>query len=209
MTKPITQSRRQPWSAMALLFLRQSGMSPFHPRCEAGTEDLPVALELQPNRRKPLLDVLQQHSQLPLVGAENREVVHLSNIMAHAVLLLMDQQVKRLQRQVQKPCGEERTDQHAMLHDGIAQPQRLVILEHALERLDNIRRIQFLKAVVNITLNGILRALRVILHPLLQNFHAVGVSSPGDARDAVFVHAPHNVRDDRLHDRVVNILVGP
>jgi len=74
---------------------------------------------------------------------------------------------------------------------------------------DDIRRIKLLKAVVDVALAAILGALHIVLHPLLQCLDAVGVPSAWDACDAVPVHAPHNVRDHRLHNSVVNILVRP
>ena len=61
-----------------------------HPRCKAHPKDLPVVLQLHPDLAQPGLDVLQQLSQLPLIGAEDGEVVHLPQVVAHAILLLVD-----------------------------------------------------------------------------------------------------------------------
>lgn len=105
---------------------------------------------------------------------------------------------------MEKPCGEECADENSVFHNGVAQPKRFGVLEHPLQRFDDIRRIKLLKAVVDVALAAILRALHIVLHPLLQCLDAVGVPSAGDACDAVPVHAPHNVRDHRLHNSVVN-----
>ena len=110
---------------------------------------------------------------------------------------------------MEKPCGEECANEDSVFHNGVAQPKRFGVLEHPLQGFDDIRRIKFLKAVVDVALAAILRALHIVLHPLLQCLDAVGVPSAGDACDAVPVHAPHNVRDHRLHNSVVNILVRP
>ena len=110
---------------------------------------------------------------------------------------------------MEKPCGEECADEDSVFHNGVAQPERFGVLEHPLQGFNDIRRIKLLKAVVDVALTAILRALHIVLHPLLQCLDAVGVPSAGDACDAVPVHAPHNVRDHRLHNSVVNILVRP
>ena len=110
---------------------------------------------------------------------------------------------------MEKPCGEECADEDSVFHNGVAQPERFGVLEHPLQGFDDIRRIKLLKAVVDVALAAILCALHIVLHPLLQCLDAVGVPSAGDACDAVPVHAPHNVRDHRLHNSVVNILVWP
>lgn len=110
---------------------------------------------------------------------------------------------------MEKPCGEECADEDSVFHNGVAQPERFGVLEHPLQGFDDIRRVKLLKAVVDVALAAILGALHIVLHPLLQCLDAVGVPSAGDACDAVPVHAPHNVRDHRLHNSVVNILVRP
>ncbi len=110
---------------------------------------------------------------------------------------------------MEKPCGEECADEDSVFHNGVAQPERFGVLEHPLQGFDDIRRVKLFKAVVDVALAAILRALHIVLHPLLQCLDAVGVPSAGDACDAVPVHAPHNVRDHRLHNSVVNILVRP
>ena len=99
---------------------------------------------------------------------------------------------------MEKPCGEECADEDSVFHNGVAQPERFGVLEHPLQGFNDIRRIKLLKAVVDVALTAILRALHIVLHPLLQCLDAVGVPSAGDACDAVPVHAPHNVRDHRL-----------
>lgn len=110
---------------------------------------------------------------------------------------------------MEKPCGEECADEDSVFHNGVAQPERFGVLEHPLQGFDDIRRVKLLKAVVDVALAAILRAIHIVLHPLLQCLDAVGVPSAGNACDAVPVHAPHNVRDHRLHNSVVNILVRP
>ena len=110
---------------------------------------------------------------------------------------------------MEKPCGEECADENSVFHNGVAQPERFCVLEHPLQGFDDIRRVKLLKAVVDVALAAILCALHIVLHPLLQCLDAVGVPSAGDACDAIPVHAPHNVRDHRLHNSVVNILVRP
>lgn len=78
---------------MPLLFLRQSLMRSFDLWRKPDAEDLPVTFDLHSDLGKPLLDILQQPPQLPLVGTKDREVVHLPQIVRYAVLLLMDHQI--------------------------------------------------------------------------------------------------------------------
>lgn len=57
------------------------------------TEYLPVTFDLHSDLGKPLLDILQQLPQLSLVGAKDREVIHLPYIVRYTILLLMDHQI--------------------------------------------------------------------------------------------------------------------
>ena len=209
MPETVAQCRRNPRPAVPLFLLRQSLMGLCHPWRKAYPEDLPVVLQLHPDLAQPSLDVGNQLSQLPLVGAEDGEVVHLPQIVAHAILLLVDHQVQRLEQQMQEPGGEERADQHAILHQGVAEPKGFPVFEQPFQCIDDIGRVYLHKAVVNITLHAVLGAHRIVLHPVLQRLHAVGVTPPGYACDAILVHAPLDVRDHGLHHRMVDILVRP
>ena len=100
-----------------------------HPRRKANPEDLPISLQPQAHLGQPCPDILQQPPQLPLIGAEDGEVIHLPQIVAHAVLLLVDHQIQRLEQQMQEPRGEERADQDSVLHQRVAQPERFPVLE--------------------------------------------------------------------------------
>ena len=110
---------------------------------------------------------------------------------------------------MQEPGGEERADQHAVLHQGVAEPKGLPVFEQPFQCIDDIGRVHLHKTVVNITLHAVLGAYRIVLHPILQRLHAVGVAPPGYARDAILVHAPLDMRDHGLHHRMVDILVRP
>ena len=110
---------------------------------------------------------------------------------------------------MEEPCGEECSDENSVFHNGVTQPERFGVFEHPLQGFDDIWWIKLLEAVVDVALAAILCALDIVFHPLLQCLDAVGVPSAWDACDAVPVHAPHNVRDHRLHNSVVNILVRP
>ena len=66
---------------MPLLFLRQSLMRSFNLGRKPDAEYLPVTFDLHSDPGKPLLDILQQLPQLSLVGTEDREVVHLPQIV--------------------------------------------------------------------------------------------------------------------------------
>ena len=114
------------------------------------------------------------------------------------MLPLVDHQVQRLEHQVQEPCGEERADQHAVFHQGVAQPEGLTVLEQPFQCLDDIRRVQLLKAVVDVAFRTVPCAGGVAVHPLLDRLDPVGISPSRHACDAVFVHAPHDVRDHGL-----------
>lgn len=173
-------------------------MGPLHHWRKTNSEDLPVPFQLQPNRGKPLFHILQQLSQLSLIGAEDREVVHLPQIVADAILLVVDHQVQRLEGKVKEPGGEERSDQNAVLHHGIAQPKRFIVLEQPLQCVDDIRRVELLEAMVDVTFQSISSADGVVSHPLLQCLHSIGIASALNARNAVPVHAPHDMRDHRL-----------
>lgn len=194
---------------MTLLFLRQHLMRLGHQRRKAHPEDLPCSLQLQPDRRKPCVHICQQLPQLSLVGAEDGEVVHLPQIMDHAILLVVDHQIQRLKGQMQEPGGEECTDQHAVFHHGVAQPEGFLILEQPLQCVDDIDRIELLEAVVNIAFQRVFGAMRIILHPFLDGFHTVGITSARNTCDAVTVHSSHDVWDHDLQGRVVDALVRP
>ena len=118
--------------------------------------------------------------------------------MADAVLPLVDHQVQRLEYQVQEPGGEERADKYAVFHQGVAQPEGLPVLEQPFQCLDDIRRVQLLKAVVDVAFRTVPCAGGVAVHPLLDRLDPVGISPSRHACDAVFVHAPHDVRDHGL-----------
>lgn len=81
---PETVSQRgwEPWTPVPPLLLRQALVGFGHPRRKARAEDLPVLLQLQPDLCKPRLNVRQQLFQLPLVGAEDGEIVHLPQVVA-------------------------------------------------------------------------------------------------------------------------------
>ena len=66
---------------MPLLFLRQSLMCSLDFWRKPDAEDLPVTFDLHSDLGKPLLDIFQQLPQLSLVGTEDREVVHLPQIV--------------------------------------------------------------------------------------------------------------------------------
>lgn len=92
-SESVSKGGGQALSAVPLLFLRQSLMRSLDLWRKTDAEDLPVILDLHSDLTEPLLNILQQLPQLSLVGAEDREVVHLPQIVRHAVLLLMDHQV--------------------------------------------------------------------------------------------------------------------
>lgn len=209
MPETIAQRRRDSWPAVPLFLLVQGVVGFRHPRRKAYSEDLPISLQPQAHLGQPCPDVIQQPPQLPLIGAEDGEVVHLPQIVAHTILLLVDHQIQRLEQQMQEPCGEERADQDSVLHQRVAQPERFPVLEQTFQRMDDIRRVHLHKAVVNVALRAVLGAHWVILHPFLQNLYAIGVAAPRHACDAILVHAPLDVRNHGLHYRVVDILVRP
>ena len=66
---------------MPLLFLRQGLMRSFNIWRKPDAEYLPVTFDLHSDLGKPLLDILQQLPKLSLVGTEDREVVHLPQIV--------------------------------------------------------------------------------------------------------------------------------
>ena len=99
---------------------------------------------------------------------------------------------------MEKPCGEECADEDSVFHNGVAQPERFGVLEHPLQGFNDIRRIKLLKAVVDVAFRAIPCAGGVSLHPLLDGLDPVGISPSRHACDAVFVHAPHDVRDHGL-----------
>ena len=66
---------------MPLLFLRQSLMRSFDLWRKPDAKYLPVTFNLHSDLGKPLFDILQQLPQLSLVGTEDREVIHLPQIV--------------------------------------------------------------------------------------------------------------------------------
>lgn len=80
-SESVSQSRWQARTAVPLLFLRQSLMRSFDLGRKPDAEYLPVTFDLHSDLGKPLLDILQQLPQLSLVGTEDREVVHLPQIV--------------------------------------------------------------------------------------------------------------------------------
>ena len=85
-----------------------------------------------------------------------------------------------------------------LFHHGITQPQNLQPSEQSLQGMDDIRWIELLKAMVDVTLHSVSSSRQVVTHPFLNRFDAIGISSSQHTCNAVAVHSSHDVRNHSL-----------
>ena len=174
-----------------------------------GRENLPVAFELEAVVIEPLFDHYAEFPQLSLVRPKNREVVHVAQIMRHAVAALADQVIERLQGGIGEPLRRIGSDDDAILHHSPNQVEDAGVFHQMPHAVHDYLWLQALIEVPNVERHAVFRPLRVVLHPPLYRRLAVVRPTAADAAGAVFVHASQHDRLEDADQRMVNVLVGP
>ena len=174
-----------------------------------GREYLPVALQLHAVVIEPLLDHQPELPQLPLVRPEDREVVHVAQIMRYAVAALADHVVERLQGGVGEPLRGVGSDEDAVPHHAPDQVEDAPVFHELPHAIHHDLRLQALVEVPNVEGHAVAGAFRVFLHPPLYRCLAVVGATASDASGGVLVHASHHDRLEDADQGVVDVLVGP
>ena len=182
--------------------------------------DFPYGLDLKPQFFPAIAhDLAHGLLQVPLAGAEQQHIVHVTQVVrnignplatAQLVQVLHHMVVQVLQIEVGEPLVGVRPYGQALRHAAdhlIDHVQNALILDHPAElRLEEFlidARIEF----PDIQLDEVFAPV-VMLHPALHRAPDTGDSAPGNAPVAVLVHAPgHGLLDGQNEHPVNDVIV--
>lgn len=131
--------------------------------------------------------------QLPLVRAEYRQVIHVADIVL-AQPAFTNKPVKRLQNGICEPLRGISSNQHAVLDDTPNKVKNEAVFNKLSHSVHNNLWLQAVIEMMDVAAKLILRAFRVVQHPILDSFSGVMRASATNAPAAVIVHAAHHLR---------------
>ncbi len=170
-------------------------------------EVLPVLFQAQPSRFQPFRHNLYHPHQIALAVREQREVVHVSDVVRDSVLSY--KLVERLQHRVCEPLGEISANRDAVDEHAFHQIEDPAVLHQFAQPVHHdLRRELFIK-MVYVEFRTPSGTLAVVLHPFLDCFYSEGSAASFYGAAAERIHPPHHRRLKSLYENVVDVLIGP
>ena len=171
-------------------------------------EYLPVGFEFKLMGVQPVLHDDAEFPQLPFIRAKYRDIIHVACVVL-AQTALTNQLVEGLQGCVGEPLRRVRANEDAILNDAPNQVEDAPVFEKLPHPSHNDLWLQAFVEMVDVAAELVLRAFRIVRHPVLDSLALLMQSSAADAPAAVKIHAAHHLGLQNLDERVMDILVRP
>ena len=130
-------------------------------------------------------------------------------MVRHTKTALPYQVVERLKDNIGEPLREVRSDEDAVFNYSPNEVEDAVVFDQLLHSVKHDLRLKAVVKMVDVQFCTVLRAFRVITHPLFDGGQAVVDASASNRATAPSIHTTHHHRLKHLHEGVMDVLVGP